>query len=103
MKKRTIVVSSVLLVHLVCAGLACAGRTDGLVAYYRFNGSANDESGNGNHGTVFGALPCTDRKGRANSAYCFDGEDDFIRVPSSASLKPPATALSVAAWVFVEH
>ena len=29
--------------------------TDGLVAYYPFNGNANDESGNGNHGTVNGA------------------------------------------------
>ena len=26
--------------------------TDGLIAYYPFNGNANDESGNGNHGTV---------------------------------------------------
>jgi len=25
---------------------------NGLVAYYPFNGNANDESGNGNHGTV---------------------------------------------------
>jgi hypothetical protein len=24
--------------------------TDGLAAYYSFNGNANDESGNGNHG-----------------------------------------------------
>jgi hypothetical protein len=28
--------------------------TAGLVAYYPFNGNANDESGNGNNGTVFG-------------------------------------------------
>ena len=28
---------------------------DGLVAYYPFSGNANDESGNGNNGTVFGA------------------------------------------------
>ena len=30
--------------------------TNGLLAYYPFNGNANDESGNGNNGTVFGHL-----------------------------------------------
>jgi hypothetical protein len=29
--------------------------TNGLVAYYPFNGNANDESGNGNNGVVYGA------------------------------------------------
>ena len=33
----------------------------GLAAYYPFNGNSNDESGNGNHGTVFGASLTTDR------------------------------------------
>ena len=28
--------------------------TKGLIAYYPFNGNANDESGNGNHGVVYG-------------------------------------------------
>jgi hypothetical protein len=52
--------------------------TDGLVAWYPFNGNANDESGNGNHGTVNGATLTTDRFGNANSAYSFDGVNDFI-------------------------
>ena len=30
---------------------------DGLVAYYPFNGNANDESGNGNDGEVMGRWP----------------------------------------------
>ncbi len=33
------------------------------VAYYPFNGNANDESGNGNNGTVDGASLTTDRLG----------------------------------------
>ena len=49
--------------------------TDGLVAYYPFNGNANDESGNGNHGTVNGATLTTDRDGNENSSYSFDGDD----------------------------
>ncbi len=36
---------------------------DVLVAYYPFNGNANDESGNGNDGTNNGATLSTDRFG----------------------------------------
>jgi len=44
---------------------------DGLVAYYPFNGNADDESGNGLHGSVRGATLTRDRHGNANSAYHF--------------------------------
>jgi hypothetical protein len=46
--------------------------TNGLVGYWPFNGNANDESGNGNHGTVNGATLTTDRFGSANAAYLSD-------------------------------
>ena len=45
--------------------------TNGLVAYYPFNGNANDESGNGNHGTVNGATLANDQYGNENKAYEF--------------------------------
>ncbi len=45
----------------------------GLVAYYPFNGNANDESGNGHDGTPNGVTLTTDRFGSANKAYWFDG------------------------------
>jgi hypothetical protein len=47
--------------------------TDGLVAYYPFNGNANDESVNNNDGTVYGATLTTDRFGNTDCAYYFDG------------------------------
>ena len=40
-----------------------ADLNNGLVAYYPFNGNANDASGNGNNGTVNGATLTTDRFG----------------------------------------
>ena len=47
--------------------------TNGLVAWYPFNGNANDESGNSKHGTVLnGPQLTTDRNGNAQSAYDFD-------------------------------
>jgi hypothetical protein len=52
--------------------------TEGLVAYYPFNGNANDESGNGNHGSVYGATSTSDRFGNANKAYNFNGINNYI-------------------------
>ena len=62
--------------------------TTGLVGYWPFNGNANDESGNGNNGTVNGATLTTDRFGSANSAYSFNGNGNHIEIPNSPSLNP---------------
>ena len=56
-----------------------------LVAYYPFNGNANDESGNENNGTVSGATLTTDRFGNANSAYSFNGSSNYMDVNTSFS------------------
>ena len=74
-----------------------APPTAGLVAHYPFNGNANDESGNANHGTVNGATLTTDRFGNANSAYSFDGVDDWINVANSTSLQ--LFDITVSVWV----
>jgi hypothetical protein len=50
--------------------------SEGLVAYYPFNGNANDESGNGYNGDVTGATLVADRFGNENSAFSFDREND---------------------------
>ena len=73
----------------------------GLVAFYPFQGNANDESGNGNNGTVMGAIPTTDRFGIDSAAYEFDGTSSYITVPSSPSLESPDTALTQAAWIYL--
>jgi hypothetical protein len=52
--------------------------TNGLVGWWPFNGNANDESGNGNNGTVHGATLTTDRFGNAGKAFSFDGVNDYI-------------------------
>ena len=54
-----------------------------LVAYYPFNGNANDESGNDhllNDGTVNGATLTTDRFGGRNMACSFDGDDGSLTI-----------------------
>ena len=52
----------------------------GEVACYPFHGNANDHSGNGHHGVVFGATTTADRNGLPDEAYHFNGSDDRIDV-----------------------
>ena len=69
--------------------------TNGLVGWWPFNGNANDESGNGNNGTVNGATLTTDRFGVANKSYSFDGVDDYIDIGDWAI----GGEISIAVWV----
>jgi len=73
----------------------------GLVAYYPFNGNANDESGNNNNGTVYGATLTVDRKGNPDKAFLFDGDDDYIEIKHSASLNL-SKQFSISFWVKLE-
>lgn len=60
---------------------------NGLVAYYPFNGNANDESGNGNNGTLFGPAFISDKNGKSNSALSFNGTSNYIKVNDNPSLR----------------
>jgi len=78
-------------------------ETNGLVAYYPFNGNANDYSGNGNNGTVNGAVLATDRFGTVSSCYSFIGNNNgsnnsYISVPSSSALQL-TTNLTLSVWI----
>ncbi|MEN9400873.1 MAG: hypothetical protein RL632_1976 [Bacteroidota bacterium] len=73
--------------------------TNGLVGWWPFNGNANDESGNGNNGTVNGATLTTDRFGNANKAYSFNGVNAYINVPDSQS-NDLDTNYSISLWYF---
>ena len=57
--------------------------SDGLVAYYPFDGNANDASGNGNNGTLNGSAQFTD--GVEGSALDCDGTDGYVSTGKTAS------------------
>lgn len=76
--KKTIQII-ILLVTLAYSSFAqTVDLQKGLVAYYPFNINANDESGNGNNGIVYGASLTSDRNGILNGAYSFNGQSDYI-------------------------
>ena len=68
----------------------------GIVAYYPFKGNANDESGNGNHGTVHGATLTEDRFGNLNNAYKFGDNNVHIVIPDD--LIPLLTSITQSVW-----
>ncbi len=70
--------------------------TQGLLAYYPFNGNANDASGKDSNGIVHGATLTSDRFGKSNSAYHFTG-GAYIRIPELFS--DSCSAFTFAAWV----
>jgi uncharacterized protein YfkK (UPF0435 family) len=72
--------------------------TDGLVAYYPFNGNANDASGNGNHGAVDGATLTNDKYGNLNGAYSFVGskeQGNSINLGGSIFNDPNSFSISI--------
>jgi len=88
---------------LLWAGLAQAQvpgsvPTNGLVAYYGFNGNILDASGSNNHLTQSGTVTATtDRFGTANSAYEFSTAGYLTNVAPSFTLNP-AQPFSFSVW-----
>jgi len=70
---------------------------EGLVVYYPFNGNANDETGHGHDGVVHGATLIEDMCERADSAYWFDGVDDYIDCGNDSILWTPE--VTVTCWI----
>ena len=100
MKKKNLLMTAIAIFGLVTTTIAQVPSyvpTNGLVGWWPFNGNANDESGNGNNGTVNGAALTTDRFGVANKAYQFDGTDDFIEVLNNSNLQN-LNSFSISLW-----
>jgi gliding motility-associated-like protein len=74
---------------------------NGLVAYYPFCGNANDVSGNNHNGSVVGATLTNDRFGNINSAYYFNGQNNFIRVAHTNELNL-SSDFSLSCWFLSE-
>jgi hypothetical protein len=76
--------------------------TNGLAAYYPFDGNANDASGNGNNGTVQGATLTTNRFGVPNGAYAFDGIQSRIQIPETI-FGATNSAFTISVWVTTDN
>jgi hypothetical protein len=81
MKKKSFLMTAVATLGFTAATMAQVPSyvpSNGLVGWWPFNGNSNDESGNGNNGTVNGATLTMDRFGNLNAAYYFNGGNSAI-------------------------
>lgn len=77
-----------------CASKSSSNQTDcdttnlnvGKVLHLDFNGNTQDKSGNNNHATNFGATLVAGKDGVVNTAYRFDGINDYMKVNHHSSL-----------------
>jgi len=99
MKSRTILILATVFTF-TATGTVSADLSNGLVAQYSFDGDAKDVTGNGYDGTVYGASLTTDRFGNANSAYSFDGIDDYITLNNPSDFMFSGS-FSVSLWTVV--
>lgn len=100
MKMKKLLLSTLMLGAFATSTLAQIPNyvpTSGLVGWWPFNGNANDESGNGNNGTVNGPTLTSDRFGASNSAYNFNGSGN-ISVPDANSLSLTSKQYSFSFW-----
>jgi alpha-tubulin suppressor-like RCC1 family protein len=74
-----------------------SGLWQGLVAYYPFNGNANDASGNGKNGVNNGATLTMDRFGAASSAYAFN-RTTYISLDTNRPLTGLHTNFTISLW-----
>lgn len=79
MKKIITLFLFVLLIQFAGAAL-----TDGVQLHAPLDGNANDISGNGNNGIVYGAVLTSDKDNNANSAYQFNGQNSYIDFGTSS-------------------
>lgn len=75
--------------------------TDGLTAWYPFDGNASDMSGNGGHGLIVGAQTTQDRFQKTGKAYFLDGQNDRIRINHEALNN--RNAFSILMWLKYEQ
>ena len=74
--------------------------TNGLIGYYPFNGTANDESPGENNGEIFGPIITSGHDSNYNSAYQFN--DNYIEVKNTTSLNP-TNQISIVSWVYLNQ
>ena len=95
MKKIKLFLLISILIQQVNAQVPNYLPTNGLVGWWPFNGNANDESGSGKDGNVFGAVLSNDRFGNNNSSYHFTTDQQII-ISNSQNLN--TFPLTISLW-----
>lgn len=72
----------------------------GLIAYFPFNNSGADSSGNDNNVFYYKDITSVaNRFGKANSAFSFNGVSSYMTVPDKQSLRLSNTDFTISTWI----
>ena len=74
-----------------------AASNANLVLHYKFEGNANDSSGQGNHGDPNGGVSYT--AGKLGQAISLDGIDDYVAIQNLNYASTGHTEVTVCAWI----
>jgi len=100
--KKFVIFTICIVLLILNAKFAMADLSYGLVAYYPFNGNANDESGNNNNGTANEGVSLTnDKFGNAESAYFFNGVDGRIKLNKDAMNE--LVYFTISLWIKISY
>jgi len=80
------------------AGGSGVNLVSGLIGYWPFSGNAKDATPYSDNGSVSGATLTTDRFGNANSAYSFNGTNNYIDLGNPSSRFNLAN-FTISAWI----
>lgn len=94
--KKNLTLIMILGLNLLFSQVPSYVPTNGLVGWWPFSGNANDESGNNNHASVFGAILDNDRFGNTNSSYIFQNNSDNI---NKQNFPISSQNFTLSAWV----
>ena len=87
----------ILLLNTLFFNFIAAQPTQGLIGYWPFNGNANDYTGNGSNGVVYGATLTKDRFNFNDKAYHFNGINNYINFGDKTP--PFKDQLSISVWI----
>lgn len=85
----------IFLITLLVYAETYADINDRLLAYYTFNGNANDCSGNSNHGILYGGANYT--SGKIDLGVSFNGKNGYIELPIAQNF----ANTSISTWIYV--
>jgi len=93
MKKTILLLSCLLITNFIY------GKR--FIAKLEFDGNANGQKRNISY-TAHGASLTTDRHGRKNESYMFDGIDDFIEIPKELLNVNENTSFSIETYSYIQ-
>jgi hypothetical protein len=75
----------------------------GLVAWYPFNGNANDSIGKTNNGSLYNTTNVVDRFGILNGALKFNGSNSYVSLPKPFFNGTQQTTFTISTIVYIEN